>query len=116
MTSDRSGICDSPAAAPTRRSCSGAIRSSAARTAYAGIFWKRAHARLLLAACGVAVALARRRWIALLVALPYLKGLRGRARERDASAALLAPYLVLYDVVDLTTAARGSVRHRVPML
>ncbi len=86
------------------------------RTAYAGIFWKRAHARLLLAALGLAVAVLGRRPLALLLAAPYVKGLRGRARDRDASPALLALYLVLYDAVDLTTAARGSIRHRVPML
>ena len=83
-------------------------------TAYARIFWKRSHARLLLALAGLL--LARRLPAAALLALPYLKGLRGRSIERGANPALHAPYLVVYDVVDLTTAARGSLRHRVPML
>jgi len=83
-------------------------------TAYARIFWKRTHFRLLLALAGLL--LARRFPPALMLALPYLKGLRGRSHERGANPMQHAPYLVAYDVIDLTTAARGSIRHRVAML
>lgn len=82
--------------------------------AYRRIFWKRSHARLLLALAGLL--LARRLPPALLLTLPYLKGLRGRAVERGGSAAGLAPWLIAYDVIDVTTAVRGSIRHRVAMI
>ena len=83
-------------------------------TAYARIFWKRSHARLLLAIAGLLVG--RRFPPALLLTLPYLKGLRGRAIDRGGSPIRFGPWLVAYDVVDVTTAVRGSIRHRVPML
>jgi GT2 family glycosyltransferase len=82
--------------------------------AYRRIFWKRSHARLLLALAGLL--LARRLPPALLLTLPYAKGLRGRAAERGGSAAALVPWLIAYDVIDVTTAMRGSIRHRVAMI
>jgi glycosyltransferase involved in cell wall biosynthesis len=84
-----------------------------ARAAYAGIFWNRAHARFALAALGLA--LARRFPPAAVLALPYAKGLTGRARASGGSP-LIAPYFVLYDCLDIYKAVRGSIRNRVWML
>jgi glycosyltransferase involved in cell wall biosynthesis len=84
-----------------------------ARAAYAGIFWNRTHARFALAAVGLA--LARRFPPAALLALPYAKGLVGRARSTGGSP-LLAPYYVLYDCLDIQKTVRGSIRNRVWML
>jgi GT2 family glycosyltransferase len=84
------------------------------RTAYARIFWKRSHFRFALALLGIA--LARRLPLALLLTLPYLKGLRGRAHLRGGDPLGMAPGLIAYDVVDIKTAVTGSIRHRVWML
>jgi GT2 family glycosyltransferase len=84
------------------------------REAYRHVFWKRSHARLLLALAGLL--LARRFPPAALLAVPYLKGLRGRAAAMGGKPALLAPYLLAYDAVDVSTAVRGSLRHRILLL
>ena len=84
------------------------------RTAYAGVFWKRSHFRFALALVGLA--LGRRFPLALALVLPYAKGLRGRARERGGNPLATTPGLLAYDAVDIVTAVRGSIRHRVWML
>jgi GT2 family glycosyltransferase len=75
-----------------------------------GVFWKRSHELLVPALIGLA--LGRRSRAALLLALPYLRYLRHRCRQSDAPLAL-APYFVLFDIVETYTAARGAIRHRV---
>lgn len=78
-----------------------------------GLFWKRSHALLVLAAVGVA--LARRLPPALLLAAPYARDVRARmAAERAALS--LAPYYPLHDAVETATAASGSLRHRTLVL
>lgn len=86
------------------------------RTAFARIFWKRTHAFLLLAAAGLFTG--RRYRPALLLTLPYAKGLRGRARQRAQGWQVpgLAAFLVLWDLVDLATAVKASIRYRLPMI
>ena len=78
-----------------------------------GLFWKRSHALLALAAVGVA--LAGRLPPALLLAVPYARDVRARmAAERAALS--LAPYYLLHDAVETATAASGSLRHRTLVL
>ena len=78
-----------------------------------GVFWKRSHGLLLLATLGALVA-TRFRPAALLV-LPYLRVLRARCIVDGYSPAYI-PYLALCDTVETFAAARGAVRHRVPVL
>jgi len=78
-----------------------------------GVFWKRSHALLAVAIVG---ALASRRFApAALLVLPYLRALRARSIVEGYSPAY-APYLALYDVAEVTAAARGAIRYRVPVL
>lgn len=86
------------------------------RTAFARVFWKRTHAFLLLAAFGALLGLRRPAGLAL--TLPYAKGLAGRSRMRTTGARIApyAAYLALWDLVDLVTAVRASIRHRIPMI
>ena len=78
------------------------------RTAlHLGVFWKRSHALLLLAAAGLA--LGRRFPPALLIALPYLRDVRARMAAENAPLPL-APYYALHDAVETGTAIAGSTR------
>ncbi|HEX2085576.1 MAG TPA: glycosyltransferase [Solirubrobacteraceae bacterium] len=78
------------------------------RHAELGVFWKRRHARFLLALAGLA---ARRPALALpwaLAALPsYGPGVRGRVR-----AVSELPGQALVDAVEVAALAQGSARHR----
>jgi GT2 family glycosyltransferase len=78
------------------------------RRAELGVFWKRRHARFLLAVAALA---SRRPALALpwaLAALPsYGSGARGRARALSE-----LPGQALVDAVEVTGLALGSVRHR----
>jgi glycosyltransferase involved in cell wall biosynthesis len=78
-----------------------------------GVFYERSHPLLLQAALGAY--LARRQPAAALFVLPYALHLRSRCRARHASPAA-APYLALYDVVQVAATLRGAVRHRFPVL
>jgi GT2 family glycosyltransferase len=82
-----------------------------------GVFWRPAHAELLLAALGLATA--RRTPVAAALALPYLRrrlGRRGwRARGLLASTMEL-PGQAAVDLAEILTLVRGSVRYRTPML
>jgi GT2 family glycosyltransferase len=78
-----------------------------------GIFWKRTHA--LLAVALVGVLLSRRFWPALLLTLPYARALRARCMVEGYSLGYV-PYLALYDLAEMTAAARGAVRYRVLVL
>jgi glycosyltransferase involved in cell wall biosynthesis len=70
------------------------------------VFWKPAHALLLLAAAGAAT---RRPALALAAAAPYL---RHRAREGLG----WLPVQVVVDVAEIATALEGSARHRALVL
>jgi glycosyltransferase involved in cell wall biosynthesis len=78
-----------------------------------GIFWKRTHALLAVALLGVL--LSRRFWPALLLTLPYGRALRARCIIEGYSLGYV-PYLALYDLAEMTAAARGAVRYRVLVL
>jgi glycosyltransferase involved in cell wall biosynthesis len=77
------------------------------------IFWKRSHALLTLALAGAI--LARRFPPAALLALPYLRDLRGRCLT-DGYSPAYAPYLAVYDLAEVLAAARGAIRYRVLVL
>jgi GT2 family glycosyltransferase len=78
------------------------------------LFWQRSHMLLLLAASAL---LLRGRWrlLAPLFVLPYVRLLRARG-EVEGGGPLLAPYYLLYDLVELTTVVRAAIRFRSPML
>ncbi len=78
-----------------------------------GVFWHGSHAVALLAAVG-AVASLRRRSAALLAA-PYVADLIRRARARRGGATSVA-WLPVCDLLEISTAIRGSIRHRVLIL
>jgi GT2 family glycosyltransferase len=75
-----------------------------------GIVRTPAHLLLLLALSSVIAA--RRRRLASLGALPYLRYLASRCREANSSLAY-APYFLLYDSLHLLATVRGDLRHRV---
>ncbi len=81
------------------------------------LFWKRRHALLGPALLGLA--LARRRPLALLLVLPWARlaapsyGTGPRARARQA---LELPVNALVDLGEVLALARGSIRHRSPLL
>jgi len=75
-----------------------------------GVFWSPVHEQMLLA--GIALALPRRLWpLSLLLALPYLRRLAWRR-----SGPVLAPFILLTDVVEMAAVLRGAVRERVPIV
>jgi GT2 family glycosyltransferase len=75
-----------------------------------GVVRTPAHLLLLLAL--LSAALSRRRPIASLAALPYLKYLASRCRHSNSSLAY-APYFLIYDSLHLLATVRGDLRHRV---
>ena len=79
-------------------------------------FLRESHARLLLAAAGIA---SRRPALAALAALPYLR-LHLEAYPPDTHGRLRAaidlPARALVDAVEIAVTARGALRHRAPML
>jgi GT2 family glycosyltransferase len=77
------------------------------------VFYRRSHALFLEAA--LAVGLARRTPAALLFALPYALHVRSRAKQQGATTAQMAFYPV-YDGLEILAVARGSIRHRVPII
>ena len=80
------------------------------RQLHRGIFWSETHEHLLrfLLACALG-----RRWrlLRLWLAAPYLRRLVWRR-----SGPILAPYILLYDSVELAAIVRGAVRERVLVL
>jgi GT2 family glycosyltransferase len=83
-----------------------------------GLFWRRSHPRVLLAAFG-AVAFRRAPALALVAALPYLRlHLDGydTSPRKLARAALDLPPRALFDLAGVAAAARASARHRTPVL
>jgi GT2 family glycosyltransferase len=81
------------------------------------LFWKPSHARLLPALAGLA--LARRHPLALLLLAPWIAAARpsyGTSPRGLARAASELPARMAIDVAETAAMARGSVRHRAPIL
>lgn len=77
------------------------------RTLVAGVFWNRHHLEFTRAV--LALALPRRLWwLRWMLAAPYVAYLVERR-----SGPLLAPYLVLYDAIEVATVLQGAARYRV---
>jgi glycosyltransferase involved in cell wall biosynthesis len=77
------------------------------RTRYAIVFWNRHHFEVVRA--GAALIVPRRYWwLRWWLAAPYLSHLVQRR-----SGPLLAPYLILYDALEVASVVRGSLRYRV---
>jgi glycosyltransferase involved in cell wall biosynthesis len=75
-----------------------------------GLFWKENH--YMLARAAVALILPRRLWpVRAWLAAPYIAFLTNRR-----SVFLLAPYLILHDLVEIGAVARGAVRYRTLVL
>lgn len=85
-----------------------------------GLFWKRTHALLLLAAGGGAVSIAKRSLLpALLSSLAYVEHYRRVYSDADESlleAGHHLPAHLLVDSVEVATMIEGSLRHRTLML
>jgi glycosyltransferase involved in cell wall biosynthesis len=82
-----------------------------------GVFWKLSH-YLLLRSLALLVLAARRPAFlvpAIWLSLPYVRLLRERARAQRGGP-LLAPFLVLVDLVETAAVARGAARYRTLML
>jgi GT2 family glycosyltransferase len=77
------------------------------RTRYFGVFWNRHHFEV---ARGVVAVLVPRRlwWLRWMLAAPYVAYLVQRR-----SGPLLAPYLIVYDLLEVGSCVRGSIRYRV---
>ena len=74
------------------------------------VFWSQTH--LALAKAVVALCLPRRWWpFRLWLAAPYITHLTDRR-----AGPLLAPYIVLHDLVEMKSIVRGAVRHRTLVL
>jgi glycosyltransferase involved in cell wall biosynthesis len=81
---------------------------------FRGPFWKPTH--LWLARAAVAAVLPRRLWpLAVWLAFPYLRSVYARGKI-EGGGIPLAPYFVLYDLAELRSAVRESVRHRTLMI
>ena len=78
-----------------------------------GLFWKRTHFFLAIAAVGLL--LPRRFWILrALLALRYGRTLYGRAMAEGSGLAMI-PYYLVYDLTEVATVVRGAIRYRTPM-
>ena len=77
---------------------------------HGGVFWSPTHAQLVCFALALRLA---RRWplVAFLLAWPYLVRLM-----RRRTGPLLAPYILLQDLVEVFAIVRGAVRNRVLVL
>ncbi|MGI9021614.1 MAG: glycosyltransferase family 2 protein [Solirubrobacterales bacterium] len=79
-----------------------------------GIFYNGSH--YLLVRTLIALLLPRPlAWLAPWLAGPYLLEVTYRSRDRGAGP-LLAPYFVLYDLIELVAVARAAIRYRIPAL
>jgi glycosyltransferase involved in cell wall biosynthesis len=77
------------------------------RTLVAGVFWNRHHFDFVRAAAALVVP-RRLWWLRWMLAAPYAAYLVERR-----SGPLLAPYLILYDAIEVVTVVRGGIRYRV---
>ncbi|HEV2821169.1 MAG TPA: glycosyltransferase [Solirubrobacteraceae bacterium] len=80
---------------------------------YHGVFWRRAHRDLLLAAAGLA--LAQRLPAAVVLALPWLHGARRRLWLSGGGARQM-PLLLAIDAAEIAAVVRGGVRYRVAVV
>ena len=81
------------------------------------LFWRTTHAEYYAAAVGLA--LARRRPLALVLTVPYLRramAKRGSSRRGRLASAVELPGRVAVDTAEVLTLIRGSIRYRTPML
>ena len=78
-----------------------------------GLFYDRSHPLLLQSA--LAAVIARRSPAALLFCAPYAMNIRARLRAAGGPATA-APWMVLFDAVQIAATVRGAVRHRYPVL
>jgi GT2 family glycosyltransferase len=79
-----------------------------------GIFWKGSHYLLIRALVGLALP-RRLRWLRPWFMGPYLLELRDRLRI-EGGGPLLAPYLLVHDLVEIWAVGRAAVRYRHPMI
>ncbi|MGI8632312.1 MAG: glycosyltransferase family 2 protein [Solirubrobacterales bacterium] len=85
----------------------------------AGLFWRRAHAPLLVTLAGLAAA--RRttgatRWTGSVLALvPWARSLE-RRRAMQGWSRSAVPAMAVIDLVELAATVRGAIRHRTPVL
>jgi GT2 family glycosyltransferase len=87
------------------------------RLLWGGLFWRRSHAELMLAAAGAA--LARRHPALLALAVPYVRGRlrrRGATRRGRLASAVELPGQATIDAAEIAILARGSLRHGTVML
>jgi glycosyltransferase involved in cell wall biosynthesis len=77
-------------------------------------FWRASHYLLLRALAGLLLP-RRLRGTAWLFALPYLRDVHRRA-QLESGTGLAAPYLAMYDVVELYGVVRGAIRYRTLVL
>jgi glycosyltransferase involved in cell wall biosynthesis len=85
------------------------------RELWLGVFWRRSHAALLVAAGGLA--LARRHPLLAAAVVPWvLDGLVLRSRGSAARSLARSPERLAVDAVEMAVLARGSVRHRTTLL
>jgi glycosyltransferase involved in cell wall biosynthesis len=77
---------------------------------YRGIFWKRSHAFLPLAAAGLALA-SRTRGASLILALPYARLYRGHHGSYAGTVAALLGHAAV-DGAEMAAVAAGAVEHR----
>lgn len=75
-----------------------------------GVFWNRHHYHLARAALALAVP-RRLRLVRLWLGAPYVTHLVERR-----SGPLLAPYIVLHDLIELAAVVRGAIRYRTPVV
>lgn len=80
-----------------------------------GLFWRRAHRDLLLAAAGLALAPRLPPALALTLTLPWLQGARRRLWLSGGSARHLA-LLLAVDAVEVAAVVRGGARYRVAVV
>jgi glycosyltransferase involved in cell wall biosynthesis len=79
-----------------------------------GLFWKRTHLFLARAVLGLVLPA---RWPALraMLARRYLRSLYGRTKA-EGSGLVMAPYYLLYDLVEVARVVRDAIRYRRPMI
>ena len=84
-----------------------------------GLFWRRGHPRVLLAAAGVLAFRRRAPVLALAASVPYLRQHLNSYRRSPRSlvrAALDLPPRAVVDLTGVATTARAAIRHRTPVL
>jgi len=85
---------------------------------FGGVWWKRSHPPVMLAAAGITVAVAARRWSPTLAVVPWLRhrlvAEPMAIRPHNRVATLLPAFAV--DLLEVAVMVRGSVKHRTVVL